>query len=98
CGWWAFRATEPATRALAPAAGRHFGCGLGGSVGGANGRGDLAIAQTRRLCRSPQSIERVRGRDAVLGEAAGGPEQAAVPLALTSPGDPRRQPLPIHGH
>ena len=36
-----------------------IGAGLGGSVGGAHGRGDLAITQARRLCRSAQSIERV---------------------------------------
>ena len=33
----------------------------------------------------PQRIERVGSRDALLGETAGGPEQAPVPLALTRP-------------
>ena len=37
---------------------------------------------------SGEDIQCVRGRDAVLGETARGPEQAPVPLALALPGDP----------
>lgn len=73
-----------------------FGDGLGGPVGGAHCRGDLAIAQARRLCRSTQGVERIRRWGPILREAARGPEQRPVPLALTAPRDPRREPLSIH--
>src|SRR5699024_1920609 len=70
------------------------------AVGGADGRGDLPLTQPRFRSRSRQYVQPVRGGDAALGETARGPEQAPVAFALTTGGDPRRQPghirLPRH--
>ncbi len=43
-----------------------------------------------------QHIQRIRGGEPVLREAARGPEQATVPLTFTTGGDPRRQPGHVH--
>lgn len=69
---------------------------MGGSVGRAHGCGDLTLAESGLCCGRAEGIECVGGWGAVLGKAAGCPEQAPVPFALTPPGDPGREPFRIH--
>ena len=68
---------------------------MGDPVGGAHRGGDLAFAQPGLAGGCAEDIERIRGRDITLGQAARGPEQAPVPLTLTTPRHPAGEHLRI---
>ena len=71
-------------------------CGVDGAVGGTDRGDDLALGEPSVTGGRGQHIQRIRGGEPVLREAARGPEQATVPLTFTTGGDPRRQPGHVH--